>query len=994
MTKDFRIITSQTPIGHATKMEEFFLLGRRGMTALWTARVGFALGCLVAGNLVAAEPSTLIRGINLNGPALEIDGQRWEPGDSPTSTVRGNAFENQAVPLKPPIDESRSRMLRSSRWGRDISVELKELPPGEFQVCVYVWEDNASATYSLFLNDKRVLDRFQSGDAGTWRRLGPWRARSIDGSITLAARGGDANLSGIEIWSGEGSVPHPLASAFNSTPTADELAFFESRIRPLLINQCYECHSAESAELGGNLLLDSRPGILQGGDTEPPIVPGDPAASLLMRAVRHQDPHLTMPPGRKLSELELADLDRWIRLRAPDPRTATAAATRRPAAGIDWARAKDFWSLQPAVNRPLPNVSRIEWPWGKIDGWILARLEEEELSPAQDAERSTLLRRVTFDLTGLPPSTEELEDFLADTSPTALDRVVDRLLSSPHYGARWGRHWLDVVRYADTAGDNSDFPIPQMFLYRNWVIESFNRDLPYDEFVREQLAGDLLGGSPETARQRLIATGYIANARRFGSRVEDYPQHLTIEDTLDNLGKAFLATTINCARCHNHKFDPITTDDYYGLYGIFQSTRYPWPGIELEQRQRDLVPLIAADQAASLLRAHRQKQDELQARVQSLEKEVKMAGEATRGELRKQLEQAQRLALVHSRRVPFEQAYAVADAGAIDDAAIQIKGDPARRGPVVPRHFLTMLNGNTLRDDDRTSGRLQLADWIVDPANPLTSRVLANRIWLGHFGKGLVATPNDFGRQGRPPTHPALLDHLALRLIQSGWSLKTLHRDIVLSHTYRQSSRQSGPARERDPVHELLCGFPRRRLDAESLRDTLLLLGGHLDLSPGVSHPFPDPADWKFTQHNPFKATYETNRRSVYLMTQRIQRHPYLAIFDGPDPSASTPQRLSSTTPLQALYLLNDAFLHDQAAGLAARMLSSTNSDEERVSRIYRETLSRTPDPDERQLAATFLQQTRLALAESGVPDTQLDSQAWQAFARALFRLNEFVYVD
>ncbi len=427
-----------------------------------------------------------------------------------------------------------------------------------------------------------------------------------------------------------------------------------------------------------------------------------------------------------------------------------------------------------------------------IDRFVLAKLEEHGMKPAPAADKRALIRRATYDLTGLPPTPDEVDAFLADDSQDAFARVVDRLLDSPRYGERWGRHWLDVVRYADTAGDNSDYPVPQMHRYRDWVIDAFNRDLPYDEFVRDQLAGDLRGGATEEERyQRIIATGYIANARRFGSRVDDYPQHLTIEDTIDNLGRSFLGTTLSCARCHDHKFDPIPTRDYYALYGIFESTRYPWPGIELDKQQRDFVPLVPAadrDAAEQKLANWQKEQTRLDKDVDKLKEELKKAKDEEKQAFEAKLKDAERAAKEHrDGEMPFETAYAVADAESPGDAAIQEKGDPAKPSDVVPRHFLTVLGGQELPEDCESSGREQLAEWIVADDNPLTARVMANRIWQHHFGRGIVPTPNDFGKQGKPPTHPELLDYLAVSFRESGWSIKSMHRLIMLSHAYQQS---------------------------------------------------------------------------------------------------------------------------------------------------------------------------------------------------------------
>jgi hypothetical protein len=576
---------------------------------------------------------------------------------------------------------------------------------------------------------------------------------------------------------------------------------------------------------------------------------------------------------------------------------------------------------------------------------------------------------------------------------------VDRLLASPHYGERWGRYWLDVVRYADSAGDNSDFPIPQMHRYRDWVIGAFNRDLPYDQFVREQLAGDLLpGASDEQTLERIVATGYIAIARRFGSRVDDYPQHLTIEDTIDNLGRTFLGLTINCARCHDHKFDPITATDYYALYGIFHSTRYPWPGIELEQHQRDLVPLVAPAklaEAEAAKKANDAEKKRLEKEVQRLKDSLKNTPAEEKKSAEAKIKDAETmLKEFKAKPLPFELAYAVAESKKIENVALQQKGDPAKPGPVVPRRFLTVLNGAAIPANDKTSGRRQLAEWIVDHDNPLTARVMANRIWLHHFGKGLVPTPNDFGKQGKPPTHPELLDWLASKFIESGWSVKSMHRVIMLSHTCRLASARSEDAVARDVSNEWLSSFPRQRLDAEAVRDTLLMLGGNLDTTPAGPHPFPPETEWKFTQHNPFKAVYDSKRRSVYLMTQRIQRHPYLAIFDGADPAASTPVRATSTTPLQALYLLNDAFVHEQSKQFAARVLKDLKDDTARMKRVYQLALSRPPESSELDGGRKFLVAVREKLRADGMPGDQIELESWRAMVRVIFRLNEFVYVD
>jgi len=861
------------------------------------------------------------RGLNLNGPPVTIDGNKWDGKEVKWYETKAAAFENQQVELKPATDEARTKMIRSSRWGKQFDVAL-DAPAGNYALYVYVWEDNDSQDYRISVNGRTVMEKHTSGPGGSWQRLGPWYAAPEKGTIRIQSDGGDANFSGIELWQ------RPAA-------TAEGLAFFEKRIRPLLATRCYECHSAEAKTIEANLLVDSAPGMLHGGDKGPAVVPGDLDQSLLMKAVRYDDDELQMPPDGKLSAQEIADLEEWIRLGAPDPRTkATVAKVSK----IDWEQGRKHWAYQPIVRPAVPEVKDAAWIRNDVDRFLLARLEKEGLSPVEGAQKRVLIRRATFDLIGLPPTPEEIEAFLADHSEEAFAKVVDRLLASPHYGERWGRHWLDLVRYADTAGDNSDYPVPQLYLYRNWVIDSLNNDKPYDQFVREQIAGDLLPAENEEQRnQQIIASSYVALSRRFGSVVKDYPQHLTIEDSIDNLGRTFLGLTINCSRCHDHKFDAISQEDYYGLYGIFESTRYPFPGIELEKKPKDLIDLAGG------------------------------AG----------------------------QAYAVAD-GQVADARLHRRGEPKNLGDVVPRKFLTIFGGQSLPEEAaKQSGRLQLAQWLSDAKNPLTPRVIVNRLWHYHFGAGLVRTPSDFGVRGQPPTHPELLDWLADRLVAEGWSLKKMHRLMMLSHAYQLSSGDNPQALAVDPGNTLRWRFNRRRLDAESLRDAMLFVSGRLE--EGMlrePHPFPPVDKWGFTQHYPFKDFYPSNRRSVYLLVRRLNALPYFVNFDGADANASTPSRDSSVTTVQSLYFLNDPFVHEQAQGLAGRLLAERSDEVSRIEHAFVLTLGRPPSDEERQTAAAFLAQSRQQLAATGVSDGERERQAYEALARVIVRINEFLYVD
>jgi hypothetical protein len=929
----------------------------------------FFLG-LAAGKAEQDE-ATFFKGWNLGGPALVVQGNAWEAGESPGIKLQGRFMENQAVALSPQAPLAMSTMLRSSLYGQ-IKAEIGSLEQGDYQACVYVWEDNNSETFDVLVNGEVHAKNVVSGILGTWQRLGPFSIKNTN-RLEITTRGGTANVSGIEIFRGLGTLPEPKFG-YNEHPSADQLAFFEKRIRPILVTHCYECHSAKSKKLGGGLLIDSKQGIRKGGDTEPPLLPLDPASSLLLRAVRHASASLTMPPEEKLSEMDIADLEQWIRDGAPDPREEDTLKQLQLAQEALTAKAREWWAFQPlATGQRGPHA---------IDEMLEEKIREIGLIPALPADKRSWLRRATYDLIGLPPTLREIQDFLTDESDEAYTKVIDRLLASPHYGERWGRYWLDVARYADTAGDNSDFPIPQHYRYRNWVIQAFNDDLPYDQFITQQLAGDLLPAKTHEQKASLIiATGYLANARRFGSRVVDYPQHLTIEDTLDNLGRAFMGLSLSCARCHDHKFDPISTEEYYSLYGFFANTRYPWPGIELDQKQRDFVPLVTEQERQAFENNKTREMNALRA-----EKACYDHAKVKADDLEARLAE-------WTLKQPTN-AYAVSESGQSRNVRVQHKGDPAKPKQIAKRRFPSVLGGQELPSDEKTSGRLALASWITDKNNPLTARVMVNRIWQGHFGNPIVTTPNDFGRQGKPPTHPELLDWLASEFQRSGWSVKHMHRLIMQSKAYQRSSMADAAALEKDPTNAYLSHFPRQRLDAEALRDTLLMLGGSLEKGMGGEHPFPPPNTWKFTQHNPFKAVYESSKRSVYLMTQRIQRHPYFVNFDGADPSASTALRTKSTTPLQALFFLNDPLIHEQSSRLARQLIKDLPDPRQRLESAWELLFARKPDPEELDAALQFTAQKQSQSAASGISAEKAELEAWVAQVRVLMRLNEFLYLD
>lgn len=717
--------------------------------------------------------------------------------------------------------------------------------------------------------------------------------------------------------------------------TAEDRDFFEKKVRPLLVKRCFECHDGTKTK--GGLSLASANGWKTGGDSGPAIVPGKPDESLLIRSIRYTDEDYQMPPakrGGKLPADEIAILTKWVEMGAPDPRMGTVVL-----GGMTRDEAQKWWAFQPLPKLPKGEAAA---DVRRIDEVLQREIQRKGLNTAPMADRRTLLRRLTYDLTGLPPTPEEVEAFLADKSPDAYSKAIDRLLDSPQYGVQWGRHWLDVVRYADTAGENADFPLPHAWRYRNWVMEAFQRDLAFDEFVRMQLAGDLLtrDASPEKHAEGIIATGYLAIARRFGHD-SDKDMHFTYEDVIDNLGKNFLGLTLGCARCHDHKYDPVTAEDYYALYGIFESTKFAFPGCEAKQRPRDLVPLIPQAQVDALPKAGQEKQSPA----------------------------------AQSPKPSIPVAYAVVD-GQPQNTRFQKAGEPDKLGPEVPRRWLSVFGGTKV-SEDAGSGRRELGEWVS--RHPLAARVMVNRIWEWHFGHGLVRSSNDFGTRGEAPTHPELLDFLAAKFVQSGYSVKAMHRLILHTAAYQRASATPIAA---DPGNRWLAHFSRRRLTAEELRDSLLNTSGKLDLTPGEAHPFPEVNTWRFTQHHPFNAVYETNKRSAFMMVQRQRRHPFLALFDGADPNASTPLRQSTTVPTQALYFINDPFFHAQAGALATVLLT-TPKEKDRLSQAYRKLFQRDPTRAERDRAERFL---------NNYPGSA--EEQWSALARVLLASNEFLYVE
>jgi hypothetical protein len=804
-----------------------------------------------------------------------------------------------------------------------------------------------------------------------------------------------------------------------------EERFFEKQVRPLLVKRCYQCHSSGAKILKGGLHLDSREGWMQGGDSGPAIVPGVPEKSLLIEAVRYQS--LEMPPQGKLPEPEIAVLEEWIKAGAPDPRTGPAS--RRPE-DVDVDSADTHWSLQGIGDPPLPRVKNNGWPLTGVDRFILARLEAEGLAPAADAAKPVLLRRVFFDLVGVPPGPAEVESFLADEGPDAFERVVDSLLASPGFGQRWGRHWLDVARYADSNGSDENFTYYDAWRFRNYVIGALSADKPFDRFLTEQLAGDLLPFQTQQERdENLVATGFlVVGPKVIGATDKKQLLVDVIDEQVDTIGKAFLGLTIGCARCHDHKFDPVPARDYYALAGILASTE-TIHGNLLNRRDLtgwNLHPLGAGGQVRyDAFQAHEKKLDDLtreqkklQTRRDALKKGSKPEGADKDGEdgaeagldpmaeLERTLLQLAGLErqISDAKKNPIPRpplAMSVNDQEKPGPIEICIRGDAHNRGESVPRGFLSVITPRAPEIRPDVSGRRELAAWLTSAENPLTSRVAVNRVWKHLFGQGLVATPEDFGTRGEPPSHPELLDHLARRFMEDGWSIKRLVRNLVLSRTYQMSSDFQRGAAASDPENRWLWRMNRRRLQAETLRDGLLAVSGQLDPSPVESVVSELNVQATGVGVKPNKPV-QSVRRTVYMPVVRNDLPALFQLFDFGDSLSVNGRRSSTNVAPQALFMLNSPLVLEAAARTARIVLDTGDAEEERqlLERLYVRILGRPPRDEEIEPSLALVHDV---LADRDAPQSAASGpadeaaarvQAWSMLSHALFCSTSFQYLD
>ncbi|MBM3783250.1 MAG: DUF1549 domain-containing protein [Acidobacteria bacterium] len=779
------------------------------------------------------------------------------------------------------------------------------------------------------------------------------------------------------------SICAAALAAQDAKPSPEAIEFFESKIRPVLAANCFTCHSHEGKVSRGGLVLDTKTGPLSGGDSGPAIVPGDPEKSLLIQAIRRTGAR-KMPPGRPLSPSIVADFEKWVAMGAPDPREENRVVSKAP--NINWEIARKFWAFQPPVTPAVPKTADTKWATAPIDKFVLAKMEAKKLKPVADADRGTLLRRVSLDLTGVPPSPEEVDAFLADRSSSAYEKAVDRLLASSLYGERWGRHWLDVARYGETTGRTRNAPFPVAWRYRDWVIDAINKDLPYDQFILKQIAGDLLEAkTPDERNANLVATGFLALGAVDLNELDKRQYEMdVVDEQIHVVSKAFMGMTVGCARCHDHKFDPIPTKDYYAMAGIFRSTelanglrRRPQFN-QIHFNDQLLLRLDGIDaypgKDGNLLAKER---EELWAKVLQAERSRNRETVRTTG--------------LEWYKLPLPQnlVMGVREAERKVESEIMLKGDPHNPAEKVARGSLQILapEGRPLTIPKDVSGRLELAKWIARADNPSTARVMANRVWLHLFGRGIVETPDNFGRSGSLPSHRELLDYLSQRLVANQWSTKKLIREIVLSRTYRLSSNHDAASHEIDPENKLLWRANRNRLEVEAIRDSILHVSGKLDpKNPGES-PI---ADWisggpkrarRQGQIEPWELT--EGYRSVYVPVVRNQPNRFFETFDFPEPSEPKGKRDVTTVAPQALFLLNSPFVAAQSKVAAERLLKAYPADKERLTRAYKEVLGRMPSTREIDQSLTYVGETK---------NKETELEAWAKLYQALFSSAEFRY--
>ncbi|MBA2116750.1 DUF1553 domain-containing protein [Bremerella alba] len=800
-----------------------------------------------------------------------------------------------------------------------------------------------------------------------------------------------------------GIVPNAshVNAAEPAAPSSQDLSFFEAKIRPLLVTHCIDCHGADTQE--SSLRVDTMSGMLGGGESGAAVIPKDPKHSLLLAAVQYDNDHLKMPPDGKMSDAQIKLLQQWIQMGAPHPDLLGKNAVEPRRSPIDMKAARNYWAFRPVERPAVPAVEASAGPRNPIDAFIEAALIREGLVPNVAADRRTLIRRATFDLTGLPPTPEQVAAFLADESPDAFAKVVDRLLASTEYGRRWGRHWLDVVRYADSNGLDENQAFVDAWRYRNYVIDAMNEDKPFDQFVMEQVAGDLLAdssgssGSPKDF-DAVVATGFLTLGPKVLAEKDTVKMEMDIiDEQIDTLGQAFLGLTIACARCHDHKFDPISTADYYAMAGIFKSTQ-SMQSLKTVAKYNEKVLATEAEvqRKAQLDQSRKEKQAELDKLVKATKQtQPGIEEKSYPAEVQQQLaELRQQIAALTDQAPSLPTAMAVEE-GTPENVRIHVRGSHLILGQQVERGVPAVLQlRDSLEISDGESGRLQLAKWLVHPENPLTARVAVNRVWRWHFGTGLVSSTDNFGKLGDTPSHPRLLDWLATELVAGGWSLKKLHRQIMLSDTYQRSSAVDPESAAIDPENRWYWRANVQRLQAEALRDSLLYVSGKLDPTQGSSVLAVEKWKLVFDHTSKDDTSYDSLRRAVYLPVIRNNLYDGFMLFDYATADTTQGDRPTSTVAPQALFTMNSPLFLDSAEALAERLKQQEPTDDaQRIGLLYQLTLARPPQEHEVTRLLQTIEQLENALQSQMEPD-QAHRQAWAAACQCLLGSNEFLYVE
>jgi hypothetical protein len=815
----------------------------------------------------------------------------------------------------------------------------------------------------------------------------------------------DKEIANLKTWIADGAYWPTATSSSSATATVkptgklityprpatpEQLAYFEKKVRPILVNRCYNCHSDAFKEAGG-LRVDVGIAIFSGGNDGPVIIPEHPEKSLLIERVRNADPKKRMPQETTgaLPPEEIAVLEQWIKDGAawPDETEKLPQTPARIAAKYQSLRS--YWAWQPLTNPVVPTVADHSWSSAKIDRFLLAKLEEKKLAPVKDVDPVTLIRRVSYDLTGLPPTPTQVKAFEQDHSEQAYAKLVDQLLASPQFGERWGRHWLDVARYAESSGPSRNMPYPNAWRYRDYVIDAVNRDVPYNRFLQEQLAGDLLSATTPAERDRLlIATGFLAlGPKDVNQRFKARFKMDNVDDEIDTVTRSTMALTVSCARCHDHKFDPIPATDYYALAGIFTSTEddaglgSKMGGSSLDYYEpKHLGYLSTASQTSAIPKAQI---EELKAKRDAAKKELDAIKAKDDAALKASAippvlsvsEKQKRLELQHNYIQLKEDVQLIDDLGergygvhsvrdgVVADTTLRIRGVEERHGPAVPRGFLTVVDlPDTPKIPANHSGRLELAEWITRPDNPLTSRVYVNRVWQHLFGTGIVSSLDNFGSTGDQPSNPELLDYLAQDFIRNGWSTKKLVREIVLTRAYHEGTDVPPAYRDIDPADHYVWRHAPRRLEAEEIRDSILASSGQLDLdhpagSPSMALRMIEIRDDGQVVHSILASADRSDYRSIYLPLLRDETPRPLAAFDPVTQTLVTGRREETTVPTQALFMLNSPFVREQSVKLADQLLARRNEgDTGRVRLAYERVLGHDATPEDVTRAKKFIQ--------------------------------------